>query len=60
MYPVFNPPAKFYGEKGEDFDIPEVYICPVCRYTRAETPPDKCPVYWYRAKSLRNPRVIIQ
>lgn len=30
--------------KGNDIDLEEVYVCPVCGYTHEGTPPDKCPV----------------
>lgn len=36
--------AKQRALQGEDIDIPEVYICPVCGYTHLGTPPDCCPV----------------
>jgi rubrerythrin len=36
--------AKKAAEAGEDFAIPEVYICPVCGFTHIGEPPDRCPV----------------
>lgn len=36
--------AKEKAEKGEDMDVEEVYVCPVCGYTHIGEPPEKCPV----------------
>jgi rubrerythrin len=36
--------AKERAIQGQDLDIPEVYICPVCGYTHLGAPPDTCPV----------------
>jgi len=36
--------AKTAAEAGEDMDIGEVYICPVCGFTHIGEPPDRCPV----------------
>ena len=36
--------AKEKAEKGEDMDVEEVYVCPVCGYTHIGKPPEKCPV----------------
>ena len=36
--------AKNTAEGGEDIDIGEVYICPVCGFTHIGEPPDRCPV----------------
>jgi rubrerythrin len=36
--------AKNTAEAGEDIDIGEVYICPVCGFTHIGEPPDRCPV----------------
>ena len=42
--------AKMYGDAkkaavaGEDIQIGEVYICPVCGFTHIGEPPDRCPV----------------
>ncbi len=36
--------AKAAAEAGEDIDIAEVYICPVCGFTHIGEPPDRCPV----------------
>lgn len=36
--------AKAAAEAGEDIDIGEVYICPVCGFTHIGDPPDRCPV----------------
>jgi rubrerythrin len=36
--------AKKTAEGGEDINIGEVYICPVCGFTHIGEPPDRCPV----------------
>ena len=36
--------AKTVAEAGEDMEIGEVYICPVCGFTHIGEPPDRCPV----------------
>jgi len=36
--------AKTAAEAGEDMEIGEVYICPVCGFTHIGDPPDRCPV----------------
>ena len=36
--------AKVAAEAGEDIEIGEVYICPVCGFTHIGEPPDRCPV----------------
>jgi rubrerythrin len=36
--------AKKAAELGEDIDIAQVYICPVCGFTHIGEPPDRCPV----------------
>jgi len=36
--------AKKVAEAGQDIDIAEVYICPVCGFTHIGEPPDNCPV----------------
>jgi rubrerythrin len=36
--------AKKTAEAGEDLQIGEVYICPVCGFTHIGEPPDRCPV----------------
>ena len=36
--------AKTAAEAGEDMEIGEVYICPVCGFTHIGEPPDRCPV----------------
>jgi rubrerythrin len=36
--------AQKAAQAGEDFDIGEVYICPVCGFTHIGEPPDRCPV----------------
>lgn len=36
--------AQKAAERGEDFDIGEVHVCPVCGFTHIGEPPDRCPV----------------
>jgi rubrerythrin len=36
--------AKKAAEAGEDIEIGQVYICPVCGFTHIGAPPDRCPV----------------
>lgn len=36
--------AKRQVDKGQDIEIGEVYICPVCGYTHIGDPPANCPV----------------
>ena len=36
--------AKSAAEAGEDVEIGEVYVCPVCGFTHIGEPPDRCPV----------------
>jgi rubrerythrin len=36
--------AKEKAQAGEDIDIDDVYVCPVCGYTHIGEPPDRCPV----------------
>ena len=36
--------AKAAAEAGEDIDIAEVYICPVCGFPHIGEPPARCPV----------------
>jgi len=36
--------AKVAAEAGNDIEIGEVYICPVCGFTHIGEPPDRCPV----------------
>ena len=36
--------AKERVEKGEDFEVKNVYICPVCGYTAVDEAPEYCPV----------------
>jgi rubrerythrin len=30
--------------EGNDINLEEIYVCPVCGYTNEEVPPEKCPV----------------
>lgn len=36
--------AKVSAEAGNDIEIGEVHICPVCGFTHIGEPPDRCPV----------------
>jgi rubrerythrin len=36
--------ARKAAEAGDDVEIGEVYICPICGYTHIGEPPDRCPV----------------
>ena len=36
--------AKEEVKAGNDMDIDEIYICPVCGFTHIGEPPEKCPV----------------
>jgi rubrerythrin len=36
--------AKTAAEAGQDMEIGEVYVCPVCGFTHIGEPPDRCPV----------------
>lgn len=36
--------AKNAVDEGEDIELDEVYICPVCGYTHEGEPPKECPV----------------
>ena len=36
--------AKKAAEAGQDLQIGQVYVCPVCGFTHIGEPPDKCPV----------------
>jgi rubrerythrin len=36
--------AKEVAQAGQDLDIGQVYICPVCGFTHIGEPPDHCPV----------------
>ncbi|MBN2092837.1 rubrerythrin family protein [candidate division KSB1 bacterium] len=36
--------AKAQVEKGKDIGAEDIYICPVCGYTKIGEPPDNCPV----------------
>lgn len=45
--------AKQNTEKGNDIDIPEIYICPVCGWTHIGEPPDECPVCKVKKEQFR-------
>jgi len=45
--------AKKRAAQGEDLDIPEVYICPVCGYTHAGDPRNTCPVCGISSKKFK-------
>jgi len=36
--------AKENALKGKDWEIPDIYICPVCGWTHIGEPPDECPI----------------
>jgi len=36
--------AKKAAEAGKDFEIGQVYVCPVCGFTHIGEPPERCPV----------------
>ena len=36
--------ARQAVENGNDIQIDEIYICPICGYTHVGIPPDRCPV----------------
>jgi len=36
--------AKELVEKGDDYPVGKIYICPVCGHTVESEPPEKCPV----------------
>ena len=36
--------AKEAAEKGQDPDLDDIYICPICGYTHVGEPPDNCPI----------------
>jgi rubrerythrin len=36
--------AKKAAEAGNDIEIGQVYICPVCGFTHIDEPPERCPV----------------
>ena len=42
------------AEKSKDLEKGDVYVCPVCGYTREGTPPDKCPVCGAAKKAFRH------
>jgi rubrerythrin len=45
--------AKEKAEAGEDMDIGEIYICPVCGFTHIGEPPDRCPVCNVKREKFR-------
>jgi len=44
IHAVMYGDAKKDAEAGQDIEIAEVYICPVCGFTHIGEPPDNCPV----------------
>jgi rubrerythrin len=44
IHAVMYADAKKAAEMGEDVEIGEVAICPICGYTHIGEPPDRCPV----------------
>lgn len=45
--------ARKTAEAGNDIELREVYICPVCGYTHEGEPPDFCPVCGARKESFK-------
>jgi rubrerythrin len=45
--------AKKESERGNDINIEEVYICPVCGYTHVGEPPEFCPVCGVSSKKFK-------
>jgi rubrerythrin len=45
--------AKVAAEAGNDIEIGEVYICPVCGFTHIAEPPDRCPVCKVKKERFR-------
>jgi rubrerythrin len=44
IHAVMFDDARQTAATGEDIDIGQVYICPVCGFTHIGEPPDRCPV----------------
>jgi len=50
--------AKLYSlaleavEKGEDLQVTEFYLCPICGHIELGTPPDNCPICGASAKAF--------
>ena len=40
----FYARAKDAADKGEDVELKELHVCPVCGYTGEGTMPDTCPI----------------
>ncbi|HPB58981.1 MAG TPA: rubrerythrin family protein, partial [Candidatus Saccharicenans sp.] len=36
--------AKESVQQGQDVELPDVYVCPICGFTMEGEAPDKCPV----------------
>jgi rubrerythrin len=45
--------AKEVAQAGQDLDIGQVYVCPVCGFTHIGEPPDRCPVCNAKRESFR-------
>jgi rubrerythrin len=45
--------AKLSAEAGEDIEIGQVYVCPVCGFTHIGEPPDRCPVCNAKKESFK-------
>jgi rubrerythrin len=45
--------AKAAAEKGGDFEIGEVYICPKCGFTHIGDPPERCPVCKLKSEKFK-------
>ncbi|MGC9367033.1 MAG: rubrerythrin family protein [bacterium] len=46
--------AKQAVDLGQDQEIDEIYICPVCGFTHIGKPPDCCPVCGISSKKFKN------
>lgn len=44
IHAVMFAGAKKAAAAGDDLDIGQVYVCPVCGFTHVGEPPDRCPV----------------
>jgi rubrerythrin len=53
IHAVMYADAQKAAEMGEDPDIAEVYICPICGYTHIGEPPDRCPVCKSKKESFQ-------
>jgi rubrerythrin len=44
LHAVMYGEAKEAAGAGEDLEIGEIYVCPVCGFTHIGEPPDRCPI----------------